>query len=211
MWEKADCNLDEVRHLITPPEIERLWSTLVGGTWETVLSPGRKTPRSTSTRNVMLGGGALDGSDGIDTSSTPQTQALLPLADFHKFLGQIQGEAAESLSQSKALLQKIDPEHKGGGLSFNRFATYLNENENDVLDPARTGKVYQDMSQPLTHYYIASSHNTYLEGDQLNSASSVNRYIEDFVSGCRCVELDCWDGEAGEPIVYHGPDGTDFV
>ena len=24
------------------------------------------------------------------------------------------------------------------------------------------------------------------------SPSSVNRYINDLVSGCRCVELDCW-------------------
>lgn len=22
--------------------------------------------------------------------------------------------------------------------------------------------------------------------------------------GCRCVEVDCWDGSDGEPVVYHG-------
>jgi len=24
------------------------------------------------------------------------------------------------------------------------------------------------------------------------------------LKGCRCVELDCWDGSDGEPVIYHG-------
>lgn len=24
------------------------------------------------------------------------------------------------------------------------------------------------------------------------------------MKSCRCVELDCWDGPNGEPIIYHG-------
>ena len=42
------------------------------------------------------------------------------------------------------------------------------------------------------------------EGDQVSSNSSVNMYINALTSGCRCVELDCWDGVDGEPIIYHG-------
>ena len=30
-----------------------------------------------------------------------------------------------------------------------------------------------------------------------------SRYINDLCKGCRCVELDCWDGDGGEPIIYH--------
>lgn len=88
-------------------------------------------------------------------------------------------------------------------LSYNGFCSIMSSSLNDGFAEKKQ-KLYQDMKLPLSYYYMASSHNTYLEGDQLTSASSVNRYIDDLCKGCRCVELDCWDGDDGEPIIFHG-------
>ncbi|XP_071566274.1 1-phosphatidylinositol 4,5-bisphosphate phosphodiesterase isoform X2 [Temnothorax nylanderi] len=85
------------------------------------------------------------------------------------------------------------------------FIRYLMSDENAPVFLDRLD-VYMDMDQPLAHYYINSSHNTYLSGRQFGGKSSVEMYRQVLLAGCRCVELDCWDGkgEDEEPIITHG-------
>jgi hypothetical protein len=75
--------------------------------------------------------------------------------------------------------------------------------ENSVLDPEWGRPAAHDMKQPLSAYYISSSHNTYLVGDQVTSKSSAEMYRLVLEGASRCVEVDLWDGEK-EPCVTHG-------
>ena len=38
---------------------------------------------------------------------------------------------------------------------------------NDIADPHKVEEVCQDMSRPLSHYYIHASHRTYLATDSI--------------------------------------------
>lgn len=135
-----------------------------------------------------------------------------------KFLRGKQGDTKATVVDVRKLFRKlhdmeiahtssepIDPSR----ISKDQFEAFLHAPENDAFDPEKEKFDKVDMNQPLSEYWINSSHNTYLIGDQYTSHSSVEMYSEALYRGCRCLELDIWDGGRSQdgtpiPVVWHG-------
>ncbi|CAK6967905.1 -phosphatidylinositol 4%2C5-bisphosphate phosphodiesterase delta-1b [Scomber scombrus] len=111
-----------------------------------------------------------------------------------------------TLADAHKIIEKHEPDEKAKEkklLTKDGLLMYLHHQDTLVLNPDHKD-VYQDMSHPLNHYFISSSHNTYLMEDQLKGPSSTEAYVRALLKSCRCVELDCWDGSDDEPVIYHG-------
>jgi hypothetical protein len=72
----------------------------------------------------------------------------------------------------------------------NRLLRYLGSDEANAMAP-----VTLDATHPISDYFISSSHNTYLWGNQLYGKASTKAYQKVLERGCRCVEIDVWDGD----------------
>ncbi len=125
----------------------------------------------------------------------------IPFDQFYRFLIEIQ-KVDWDLVKCQEIFIKFTPP-LADCMPLDHFAAYLLSSRNGVIKKQHT-TVFQDMSKPLYHYFINSSHNTYLMGDQIMSISSAEGYIRALQRGCRCVELDCWDGPNNTPMIYHG-------
>ncbi|EGR27629.1 phosphatidylinositol-specific phospholipase x domain protein [Ichthyophthirius multifiliis] len=131
------------------------------------------------------------------------TKSLMTVIQYQNFSKNEQKESI-SLLETIHIFKSVAHEHQETlRISFQQFSELIFSEKNSIFHP-KNEQVYQDMDQPLTSYYINSSHNTYLLSNQLTGDSSTQAYINAIQKGCRCLELDCWDGDEGEPIIYHG-------
>ncbi|XP_041964406.1 inactive phospholipase C-like protein 2 [Alosa sapidissima] len=131
---------------------------------------------------------------------------FLDTKDLMIFLEAEQGMAQVSEDTSLEVIQKYEPSKEGqqkGWLSLDGFTNYLMSPDCHIFEPEQK-TVCQDMTQPLSHYYINASHNTYLIEDQFRGPSDITGYIRALKMGCRSVELDVWDGPDNEPVIYTG-------
>lgn len=130
------------------------------------------------------------------------------LREFQLFLIQEQNDLmgndnAATSEFIKEFIQDVERDVQEPYFTISEFLDYLFSNSNDLWNK-KTDTVSMDMNQPLSNYWIASSHNTYLTGDQFSSESSCEAYARALRMGCRCIELDCWNGPDNLPLIFHG-------
>ena len=114
--------------------------------------------------------------------------------------------SVDGLQACKNIVEKFEIASmaKTGMLSIQGFRKYLMSQENDIFVPAHrtiyqarlapafcsidvsSCTYFQEMTLSMSHYYINTSHNSYLTGSQLNSKSTVETYRQQLLLGCRC-------------------------
>ncbi|KAL9062704.1 MAG: hypothetical protein Q9157_008701, partial [Trypethelium eluteriae] len=81
-------------------------------------------------------------------------------------------------------------------IDFQSFLGYFSSRDCNALAPLEGN----ELSLPLSNYFISSSHNTYLTGNQLYGQASTDAYKNVLLRGCRCVEIDVWDGVPSDDV-----------
>jgi len=128
----------------------------------------------------------------INASAMPYLERIFsdhagPEKRWHKeqVIGFLHNRQADKVTEASGDIAAKDD------LDFGGFLRYMTSAAANALAPPQE----DDLSWPLSSYYISSSHNTYLTGNQLNSDSDANAYKNVLLRGCRCVEIDVWDGD----------------
>ncbi|TYJ97306.1 phosphoinositide phospholipase C 4-like isoform X2 [Cucumis melo var. makuwa] len=135
--------------------------------------------------------------------------ANMTAEQLRSFLVEFQGDQTASLADAQRIVEHVLQRRHHvitkltkHSLTLDDFYYYLFSMD---LNPPISDQVHQDMRAPLSHYYIYTSHNTYLTGNQLSSNSSDVPIINALKSGVRVVELDLWpNSEEDEIDVLHG-------
>lgn len=151
-----------------------------------------------------------DHSDGLDLSS------------FLIFLQNTQGLDVESnraywakafarfvrKPDSSSLIAVDGSDESSLHMDLAAFSAFLSSTYNNIQS-IKTAETRLD--RPLNEYFVSSSHNTYLLGRQVAGNSSIEAYVRALQRACRCVEIDCWDGQDGRPMVLHGRTMTSSI
>ncbi|KAG6003432.1 hypothetical protein E4U21_002026 [Claviceps maximensis] len=136
--------------------------------------------------------------------ATPTLSATVVSYLKHVFGTHASRDGTWSAGQARRFIQQVQKNDDatpaaarllgGGDIDLKAFLAYMASEDGAMTLPWKPC----DLSWPLSGYFISSSHNTYLSGNQLYSDSTTDAYTNVLLRGCRCVEIDVWDGDESD-------------
>ncbi|KAM7499373.1 hypothetical protein LguiA_023787 [Lonicera macranthoides] len=133
---------------------------------------------------------------------------VMSVEHLHRFLVEVQKEDKATVDDAQGILNSLNElKHLNifhrRGLTLEAFFKYLFGDINPPLCPSPG--VQDDMSAPLSHYFIYTGHNSYLTGNQLSSDCSDVPIVKALQRGVRVIELDIWPNSSKDNVdVLHG-------
>ncbi|TVU37092.1 hypothetical protein EJB05_10383 [Eragrostis curvula] len=147
--------------------------------------------------SVHTGGGPHMGSDGLRRylDAAGHSDGALDDAEVERLLERIRLQGRGAGPRIPRLARPL--------LALDDFHRFLFSPE--LNPPMAKPQVYHDMTQPLSHYFIYTGHNSYLTGNQLSSDCSDVPIIKALERGVRVIELDMWPNSTKDDInILHG-------
>ena len=157
---------------------------------------------------------AQSGKENASKNGTPAEGDVMSTNTFLRFLQDEQREDATRSDDARNLFSKINAQRGVSGskssaaaeasdeimpkrehITKSVFTDYLLSDANDILDPRAGAFDKCDMTRPLSQYWINTSHKAF-QGryGHINEADGAQPYIFALQRGCRCLEIDIWDG-----------------
>ncbi|CAH8363729.1 unnamed protein product [Eruca vesicaria subsp. sativa] len=167
------------------------------------------TKRFKKTKKLFRDPNPDDVIDAFETYTDGETE-MTP-DQLQCFLKEVQGQLIDNTTDRakiKRIVEEVIRERhpvstslRWQALTFDDFAYYLFSYK---FNPAVSCQVHQDMTAPLTHYFIYASHYSYLTGFDRESECGDEPIIKDLRSGVRAIDLDLWSDANDNILVAHG-------
>ena len=115
------------------------------------------------------------------SENPPETGDRMSTEAFASFLTKSQGRNEVEMEEAVEIITKYDTfseENSDEYITLKGFTHYMLSQESNPPRHIKLKLSREKLDKPLSNYFIASSHNTYLTGHQLHGDSSVAMYAK---------------------------------
>ena len=156
------------------------------------------TDSSSSNRLVTRGGDIMTADSFLKFLRDEQRESSACISEVYELFSRLNSQTwqASSSNGKEPIANGRDNNSTGqvDHISKSLFASYLLSDANDIFDPKAGAADSNDMAKPLNQYWINTSHKSYKNMGHIDEMAGAQPYTRALQRGCRCLELDLWDG-----------------